>query len=142
MMSSVNRSGPPRAVSSELEFKNYLQKKNSMGYFQNRYFITRGSQLMYWKDHIAHENNDEASASFDIKDISNMEKNTGQRIIALKFSSDKFTIEVKAPSDESLNLFYEILHCKRQLYCVSELLFELDKGTTLRTQTFAVLLVR
>ena len=128
-----------RVVSAELEYKGYLQKKNSKGYFQQRYFETDGSALKYWTDFDMHEKGLECSSSYDVKDISSIER-MQNRVIILQFSSKKFTVELRAPTEEQQILLFEILNAKRALFCVSELLLELDSGVEFQTVSFSTLM--
>lgn len=65
---------------------------------------------------------------------------TGKNV-HIKFSSDKFNIEIRALGDEQSLHLTEILRAKQALYCVDELLSEVDAGTAFRTKTFGTLLV-
>jgi hypothetical protein len=40
---------------NRVEFEGYVQKKNTKGYYQNRYFVTQGTVLKYWNDHNSKE---------------------------------------------------------------------------------------
>jgi hypothetical protein len=124
----------------KIEFEAYVQKKNTKGYYQNRYFQTRGTLLQYWNDHHSKESGSDASATFDIKDITHIDRQPG-RYVTLRFTSNRFVLDLRCASDEQCSLLIETLHAKQALYSITELLVELDSGTEFMTKTFRQLMV-
>lgn len=118
----------------------YLSKKNRKGYYNSRYFQTLNEGISYWIDKASFDRHDEASSTFEIKDIKAIEKSTSGRVLSLIFG-DKFRIDLKCEVDEC-KIWFEILTAKKAFYSVKELLTDLDNGRTrFVTRTFSALMV-
>jgi hypothetical protein len=128
----------------EVELSGFLQKKNSKGFYQYRYFKTQRHMLHYWTtDKEASESETPASSSFDMTEIKSIEKNLNKRIFTLYFMNDKFKLELKTLSDESFLEWTELIVAKRALYSVSQLLTDLnaEKGLQFQSPLFKTLLL-
>lgn len=138
---------PSTHTSKELEFEGYLQRRDRLGWFRTRFFQTRGHTLQYFthgKESM--ERGDPPTAIFDIREITDIKKGSGlyqdRTMLILFATGDKFRLELRAVSEESMMEWQEILLAKRALYSKTELLEALDASkTTFKTSTFASLLV-
>lgn len=127
--------------STDFEVSGYLQKKTSKGLFMHRYFATKSHYLHYWTDKKSYENEEKPSETFDLCEITNMSRINSKQFI-LCFMSDKFKLELKAPSSELCVEWKEILAAKRALYSVNDLMtnLEIDHASFV-TKTFQSLMI-
>jgi hypothetical protein len=61
--------------------------------------------------------------------------------VSLKFTSNRFVLDLRGASDEQCSALVETLHAKQTMYSITELLVELDSGTEFKTKTFKQLMV-
>lgn len=118
----------------------YLSKKNRKGYYNSRYFQSVNEGISYWIDKASFDRREEPSSTFEIKDIKNIERSAGGRVLSLVFG-DKFRIDLKSEIDDC-NVWYETLTAKKSFYSVKELLSDLqNENTEFATKTFSALMV-
>ena len=125
--------------SGEIELKEILQKKNTTGIYQNRFFVTKGAELFYWTSKSDYDKNLEPSTSYDLKEIRSIELSNKRNILIL-FGNSKFKLELRALNDEQATYWLEFLKSKKALYSHSDLLNELDESISFKTETFQVLM--
>jgi uncharacterized protein YgiM (DUF1202 family) len=125
--------------SGEIELKETLQKKNSSGIYQSRFFTTRGYMLQYWTSKADYEKAAESSNSYDLREMNSLEI-VNKRNLTLLFGSAKFKLELRALTDEQCSHWAEFLKSKKALHSLSDLINELDGDVEFKTDTFRVLM--
>ena len=146
----ANTLGDPDA--EQMELTGYVSKKNTKGFFQSRYFVTAGRKLSYWTDEAAYkeeqtrlQNGDKDDSSYATEyDIVAMKKIeiAPDRILHLRFSNDKFKLDLQFTSETERSEWTSLLLAKKNLHSVQELQRELrDNQAVILTPTFQNLLV-
>ncbi len=126
----------------EMEVEGYMQRKNSKGYHNNRYFRTSGQYLRYWTDKNSYIQNEKESETYNIAQVSEITCNASSRSFVLFFMNGAFKLELKAHSNEHFFEWSELLKAKKSLYSRDELLSDLNlRRVSFRTKTFQSLMV-
>ena len=122
----------------------FLSKRNSIGFYQNRYVITDKHLLQYWTDQSFYENKSPPRHYFDISDIREIETTRKPRNFIVYFLNSKFRLDFTAPSQAAFMAWTNLLEAKRKLYNVDTLLergFAVDDGTVFQTKLFENILM-
>ena len=107
-------------ASREIELHGVLQKKNSKGFFQNRYFRTAGVILSYYRDFDSFQKNPYVpSESYKFTDMASV-VDTVDRCFIISFQAAAFKLEIRAATDAQCLQWTSFLRAKINLYSVNE----------------------
>jgi hypothetical protein len=128
--------------SAEIEIQGVLQKKNRNGFYQNRYFRTKGVHFMYWLSYEKFlENNSSPSSTYDFREVSLIQY-CGDKCFLFQFMNEKFKLELRGISDQQCKEWVDFCKSKQLLYSVDQLKSNIDEGELdFQTKTFRSLLV-
>jgi len=125
--------------SGEIELRETLQKKNTSGIYQSRFFTTKGYMLHYWTSKADYEKDADPSNSYDLREMNSLEV-ASKRNLTLLFGSAKFKLELRALTDDQCLHWAEFLKSKKSLHSLSDLINELDGDVEFKTEAFRVLM--
>jgi hypothetical protein len=107
-------------ASREIELHGVLQKKNSKGFYQSRYFRTAGVTLSYYRDFDAYQKNPYSpSETYRFTDLASV-VDARDRRITLNFIAAAFKLELRAATDAQALQWSSFLRAKINLYSVDE----------------------
>jgi hypothetical protein len=111
----------------EVELHGVIQKKNSKGFFQNRYFRTAGVLLNYYTDYESYVADAcTPSASYRFTDVGDIEILGDHRFLVSFSSGTSFKLELRAATEAQCEQWVTFLKAKKNLYSVYEVILYMN----------------
>ncbi len=115
------------------EKQGYISKKNTIGFYQSRFFVTNGRRLSYWTDETAYLDERALLASekdpsrvvsmatvYDIVAMRVVEMGP-ERTLHIRFSNDKFKLDLQFRSETERSEWTSLILAKKNLHSIQEL---------------------